>query len=426
MQRIPPSELLRQELRQALTPGPRWEGCDPANEVVRLAARLVLQEAVESEQADFIGRGHYQRNGDGVRRGYRNGYEPGHLTTAEGRLEVDVPQVRGADRRFRSRLLEFLGQNTDVLDRLTVEMYARGLSTRDVEEAFTDATGERLLTRSAVSEVTDALWGEYEAFQKRDLSGHELEYLFVDAIYESLREQGGCKEAVLVAWGLCADGTKVLLHLGLGNKESYDSWIDFFRCMISRGLRTPVSVTSDGAPGLIRAIEEAFPHSLRVRCWFHKMQNILGKLPEVSKEEVRAHLRAIRDAPTLEVGEQIAAAVIACYREKFPAAMRSLEDDLAASLAVLRLPADHRIYCRTTNLVERSFVEERRRTKIIPRFLGEKSCLKLVFGTLIRTARRWNRVRVTELQRAQNMRLRQELGQSSTPLPPDRSERIAA
>jgi len=417
MERIPPSEMIRQELRRALTPGPRQEGRDHAGDVVRLAARLVLQEALESEQGDFIGRGRYRREGEQERRGYRNGYERGHLDTAEGRLEVSMPQVRDAGGPYRSALVEYLGQNTDVLERLAVEMYARGLSTRDVEEAFTDATGQRLLSRSAVSEVTDSLWEEYEEFQRRDLSGYEIEYLFVDAIYESLREQGGCKEAVLVAWGICSDGSKVLLNLGLGNKESYDCWRDFFHSLTGRGLRTPVTITSDGAPGLIRAVEETFPNSLRLRCWFHKMRNILGKLPEVAKEEVAAHVRAIRDAPTLEVGEQIAVAVIERFQDKYPAAIRSLEDDLGASLAVLRLPADHRIYCRTTNLVERSFVEERRRTKVIPRFLGERSCLKLVFGTLIRVSRRWNRVRVTDLHRAQLARLRRELA-PPTPTPP--------
>lgn len=425
MERIPPSEIIRQELNRALNPGPRLEGCDRAGDVIRLAARLVLQEALESEQGDFIGRGRYEREGEKERHGYRNGYEPGHMDTAEGRIELNLPQVRGANRPYRSRLLEFLGQNTEVLDKLAVEMYARGLSTRDVEEAFTDATGERLLSRSAVSEVTDSLWEEYQAFQERDLSAHQVEYLFVDAVYESLREQGGCSEAVLCSWAICADGRKVLLHLALGNKESYDSWRDFFRSMVSRGLKTPVTVTSDGAPGLMRAIGEAFPHSLRLRCWFHKMQNVVGKLPEVDKEEVRAHLRAIRDAPTLAVGEQIAAAVIARYQAQYPAAMRSLEDDLEASLAVLRLPADHRIYCRTTNLVERSFVEERRRTKIIPHFMGERSCLKLVFGTLIRVSRRWSRIGINDLQRAQLARLRLELTPPAPP-PSDTTLRMAS
>jgi putative transposase len=436
MKRVAPSSRLKQEIQQllaaglppaaatepagpALRPAPE----DPAGSLVRLAARLVLQEALEQEQADFLGRSRYERTA--TPRGHRNGYAPGGLATAEGRLEVAVPQVRGADQPFRSRLLAFLGEHTEVLERLAVEMYARGLSTRDVEEAFTDVTGARLLSKSGVSELTDALWEEYEAFQKHDLSGYEGEYLFVDAVYESLREQAGAKEAVLCCWGILRDGRKVLLHLALGNKESYQDWLGFFRSMVGRGLQTPVSVTSDGAPGLIRAIGEVFPQSLRIRCWFHKMQNVLSKVPKSAIEEVRAHLRAIRDAPTLSVGQAMAAGCMETFGKQYPSAVASFSDDLEASLAHLRLPVEHRLYCRTTNLVERSFVEERRRTKVIPRFQSEKSCLKLVFATLIRASKRWSRVRMTEWHQAQLQQLRQELGQTPPPTSQERG-RIAA
>jgi putative transposase len=412
MERVAPSTVLRQELDHLLHPRPAQEADDPAGALIRLAARVVLQDALEAEQTDFIGRDRYER---GARKGHRNGYEPGHLDTAEGRLEVKVPQVRGTDTTYRSSLMTFLGQHTEVLSKLATEMYARGLSTRDIEDAFTDATGVCLLSKSAVSEVTETLWEEYEAFQQRDLSGFALEYLFVDAVYESLRQQAGVKEAVLVAWGILSDGSKVLLHLDLGNKESYDAWLSFFRSMKRRGLTDPVSVTTDGAPGLIRAVTEVLPHSLRIRCWFHKMQNILSKLPQSAFEEVRAHLRAVRDAATHEAGKQAAAAVLQKFSAVYPSAMKSFEDDLEASLSHLKLPADHRVNCRTTNLVERGFLEERRRTKTLPRFFDEKSCLKLVFGTLIRAAHRWRRIRVTELQAAQLQRLRLELGQPTPP-----------
>lgn len=412
MNRIAPSETIRQDLRQLLSGGLRTSDTDPLGEMMRLAARLVLQEALEAEQADFLGRGRYERNAQEDKQGSRNGYEPGSLRTAEGKLPISLPQVRGASQPFRSALLNFLGEHTDVLHRLVTEMYARGLSTRDVEDAFTDATGECLISRSAVSEVTDSLWREYEAFAERDLAEFDIAYLFVDAVYESLRQQAGCKEAVLVCWGICEDGRKVLLHLGLGNKESYEGWLDFFRCMQKRHLRTPLTLTTDGAPGLLRAVKEAFPRSLRLRCWFHKMTNVLGKIPDKDHDLVRAHLRAIRDAATLESGQQAAAGFLKAFATRFPSAVKCFSDDLEASLAHLRLPEEHRKNCRTTNMIERSFVEERRRTKIIPGFLDEKSCLKLVFGTLIRAARRWQRIRITELQKAQMEQLRQELGQT--------------
>jgi len=196
----------------------------------------------------------------------------------------------------------------------------------------------------------------------------------------------------------------------LGTTESYEACLELFRDLTRRGLPTPLSVTSDGAPGLLRAIEEAFPRSLRIRCWAHKMRNVLDKVPESAREEVKAHLQAVRDAPTPEAGEQAAAKVLERFGQEYPSAMRSFSTDLEASLAHLRLPIAHRKYVRTTNLIERSFVEERRRTKTIPYFTTEKSCLKLVFATLWRASERWQRVRITELERKQLDVLARDLG----------------
>jgi len=163
---------------------------------------------------------------------------------------------------YRSKLIEFLAGNTEALDRLVVEMYARGLSTRDIEDAFRGPDGELLLSRTAVSEITDRLWEDYQEFCARDLSEIDVSYLFVDAIFESLRRYGA-KEAVLACWCITASGHKVLLHLAVGNKESEPCWTEFFRGMIARGLRVPTSVTADGAPGLINAIGVCFRHSIR-------------------------------------------------------------------------------------------------------------------------------------------------------------------
>lgn len=112
-----------------------------------------------------------------------------------------------------------------MLEKLALEMYARGLSTRDIEDALSEATGEVILTRTAVSNVTEVLYREFEEFQNRDLGCFEIECLFLDAIYESIRVQFGIKEAILCAWGITKDGRKVLLHLSLGNKESYQGCI---------------------------------------------------------------------------------------------------------------------------------------------------------------------------------------------------------
>jgi len=293
-------------------------------------------------------------------------------------------------------------------------MYARGLSTRDVEDAFRDATGELLISKSAVSEITDQLWEDYQAFCARDLSEVAVEYLFLDAIFESLRAQG-VKEALLVAWGIDSDGRKHLLHLGVGNKESEACWTECLRHMVARGLRAPTTVTTDGAPGLIRAVEAVFPRSVRIRCWFHRLANVRSKLPDDEAAEVMAHLYAVRDAPTLDAARAAADRFAARYQDRFPAAVACVEEDRDALLAIHRVPVRHRIRVRTTNLAERSFEEERRRTKVIPRLRDEKATLKLAFATMIRAAQRWCRVSVNDLERQQLALLRAELGLDPPP-----------
>ena len=204
----------------------------------------------------------------------------GKLDTAEGRPSVALPQVRDAQQPFHSKLFELLKGDSQMLEYLATEMYACGWSTRDIEAAFTDDNGVCLLSRSGVSEVTEALWEEYEAFQQRDLSDIPVLYLFLDGLYEPLRMHGIQREAVLCAWAITTEGDKVLLSLALGSKESYDAWLSFLRDLVSRGLPVPLTITSDGAPGLLRAIDEIWPKSWRIRCWVHRMLNFKSKVPD--------------------------------------------------------------------------------------------------------------------------------------------------
>jgi putative transposase len=213
MRKVPPSVMVREQIDEALFS----EGLDANGEtnllstLAQLGLSYLVQQALEQEQEDFLGRGHYERRSKEARRAYRNGYEEAGLATAEGKVDVRVPQVRGSSTPYRSRLMDFLSGNSEALERLVVEMYARGLSTRDVEECFRDeATGELMISRSAVSEITDQLWEDYRAFCERDLSEIEVEYLFLDAVYESLRRYGA-KEGILAAWCITTDGRKVLL-----------------------------------------------------------------------------------------------------------------------------------------------------------------------------------------------------------------------
>ena len=271
-------------------------GSEALSELVRRAAQLAVQETLEAEQLDFIGRERYER---GYGNGYRSGFEPGWLKTAEGRIELSRPQVRDASEPYRSKLYDFLRGNSDVLDRLSTEMYVRGLSTQDIEDSFTDERGYCLLSRTAVSEISEVLWEEYEAFQTRDLSDIPVLYLFLDGLYEPLRVHGIRKEAIFCAWAITTEGEKDLLSLALGKKESYENWWDYLRDMVKRDLPTPLTITTDCAPGLLRAVDEVWSKSLRLRCWVHKMRNILAKVLESMRAEIKAHLVAIRDATTL-------------------------------------------------------------------------------------------------------------------------------
>ncbi len=410
MQRIPPSEQIRKRLDDLLNNGLAGEE-DPIGTLVQLGAQLVVQELLERETTEQLGRAHYQHRKPGEPlRGHRNGYEAGRLRTAEGEVTVRVPQVRdwSGDGPYRSHLMTFLRGNSDVLNRLAVEMYARGLSVRDIEDALQDATGEPLLSRSAVSELSETLWEDYQAFCERDLSPFEVEYLFIDAVYEGLR-QWGCRQGLLCAWAICRDGRKVMLHLALGSRESYENYLAFIRDMVRRGLRTPLLVTTDGAPGLISAVERVWGKSLRQRCLAHKMRNILDKVSPAAREEVKRRVQDVFYAPLLETAKERAAKVLRDYQKEHPAAMRSFSDDLEACLVYLRCPLAHHKAIRTTNLLERAFQESRRRTKVIPHFFTEKACLKLVFSALWKTSQRWRKVTMTELEQQQLELLRREL-----------------
>jgi putative transposase len=377
--------------------------------------KLFVEELLSAEVVEALGRDKSQRREDG-QSGYRNGYKSRSLRTGEGKIELELPQVRGLEEPYRSAIWEGLGRRSVNLQKLVTEMYARGLSTRDIEDLLKELSEDgqtMLLSRSSVSEVTESLWEEYEAFAKRDLSAFDVVYLFADAVYESLRKQAGCRQAVLVSWGILRDGSKVLLHMSLGNKESQQSWLEHFRSLVSRGLPTPLTVTSDGAPGLIGAIEAMWPEAERIRCWFHKMANILDKVPDAQRETIKRLLMDMRDAPDHQTGQKRAEEFIEKYGSTLPSAVACLEDDLEASLNHLKLPSLHQKSIRSTNLVERGFEEERRRSKVIPKFRGEKECLKLVFATLWRASERWLKVKFTEIERKQleaYIRVRQAMG----------------
>jgi len=411
MRRITPSERLGEQLSDLLRDGfaEETEQAQLRGHLIRLGAQRLLCELLEAEQREFLGVGRYERSRS--RQGRRNGYEPAHLESAEGRIELEAPQVRDSSEPFQSRLLGFLKGRTEIVDRLVTEMYAHGLSTRDIEAAFTDATGKSVLSKSAVSEVTEKLWQEYQAFRQQRWDEVEVIYLFADGLYEPMRAVGNGREALLCLWAICGDGRKRLLDITLGSKESLEAWLECLRGLVARGLRAPVLMTSDGAPGLTAALEQVFPEALRQRCLAHKVRNIVQKVSPVDQASVKADVQAAYYASRPEVARLVAEEVVRKWKATYPSAMASFMDDFEACIAYLRCPPGHHKFIRTTNLAERAIEEERRRTKTLPRFFDEKSCLKLCYASLIRAGQRWRRVAITEFERVQLDLLREQLHQ---------------
>ena len=403
--RIPASEQTHQRLEALLKDGVA-DG-DARSELFKLAVRKIVEEALEAEVSDVLGRGYYE-SGAEPGRGYRNGTRRSRLRTAEGAIEYGVPQVADRADPFVSRIRAGLAGRTAELERLAVELFARGLSTRDIEATFRDADGQSLLSRTAVSQVTERLWQEYEAFATRDLSEFGVAYLFVDGVAERLHA-GMPREAVLCAWGITEEGHKVLLHLAPGTKEDTASCTAFFEDLKRRGLADPLLVVTDGAPGLIRAVETCFPRALRQRCLAHRMRNLRGKVPEATWPDVAIRARACYEAASPALATVLRDDFVQVYERDLPAAARCFLDDFDACTAHLRFPLRHRKVIRTTNLLERLFGEERRRTKIVPHACGERPVLKLIYAAVIRAADRWRGLTVSEFEQRQLKAIRAEL-----------------
>ena len=367
MTRRVPASMRTRETLSALIEG-RLSSPDGRSDLVKLATRLILEEALEAEVRDALGRDYYERGAE-EGRGYRNGHRTGRLKTAEGAIEFSAPQIAGRDTPFRSGIREHAKGRTEALEELAVEMLARGLSVRDIEDAFRADDGRLLLSRTAVSELGEQLWRDYQDFATRDLGEHEVVYLFVDGIAERVRP-GQRREPAMAAWGLTATGQRVLLHLMAGSKEDAETVGAFFQDMRSRGLGDPLLVVSDGAPGVIKAVDVCFPRSARQRCLAHRMRNLAAKVPEDVWPEDKARIQAAYQAPSRAIARDLARGVVADFERDLPSAVACFQDDFEACIAHLRMPVTHRRAIRTTNLLERLFVEERRRLKIIPNASG--------------------------------------------------------
>ena len=404
MRKVAPSERFRRELDDVLA-GVDGE-VDPLERIGRLGARLILQQALEEEVSEFLGRARYERAIDPV--SHRNGYEPRRVVTTAGPVELERPRVRNAQQLgFESRILGRHVARTYALESLIICSFLRGLSVRDIEAALEETFDEPAIGKSTVARVCQDTRERYRRWCERRLGEHDLVYLFCDALYLKLRPDDAPAEGVLVAWGVTLEGRKVLLGLQLGSRESYENWLAFGRDLADRGLRAPALIVADGAPGLWKAARELWPAADEQRCTVHALRNVTGKLPERHHRELKARWwQAFDDAASVADARRGLEAIVADYGTAYPSAMAVITDNLDALVAHLRWPSEHRKRIRSTNLLERTFVEVRRRTKVIGRFPGETSALSLIWAVLELTSRGWRGVVMTPRSVAEIERLR--------------------
>ena len=388
-------------------------------EVARLGAQLLMQAALEAEVTEFLGRDRYRRAAacEDARPGSRNGYREVTVKTTAGPVALARPKLRGTAEAFASRLFGRHVTKTNALESLVIASFVRGLSVRDVEATLAEALGDQAaISKSTVSSVCQPIKGEYETWALRRLDEVKLDYLFLDASFFRMHP-GSPAEPVLAAWGITTGGKPAFIGLAPGTGESADAWHGFLTDLKDRGLASPLLIISDGAPGLISAIEQAYPQALRQRCVIHRARNILAKVPAGMQAEVKDAYWQIFDTADLKTppGPKLAELIdarisemAARYGPTYPSAMKCLTTDREGLTAYLRFPAEHHQRIRHSNFIERTFGETRRRTKVIGRLPGETSCLTLVWAVLDRASRGWRGLAMTP----DGLRLLQDLRRS--------------
>jgi putative transposase len=420
---VPPSAEIEQQIDRLLAVGVGENPRESLSELAKLGARLIIQRAVEDEFDAWLGRARYERrpaHQRGLRNydsGLRNGFRPRRLQTLEGELEVEIPQVREAAEPFVSKLFPCSTKvlRTEPLRAMVIGAFVRGLSMRDIE-SLCEQAGLGTLSKTTAQRICTELRERFEQFKRRDLYEVQVAALFLDAIFLSVRPDGP-KEGVLVAWGFTEQGERVLLSVLLGMRESHEDWLALGRDLIARGLGAPLLIVADGAPGLIKAVEQCWPASDRQHCAVHRVRNLLAKLPDRERERVRlTYWQALDDATReLDAKQRLKGLVDELDRAGYTAAAKCLADDLDALVVHLRYPLRHRRRWRSTNLLERSLAEVKRRSKVIGRFPGETSCLTLVWAVLdLYITHAKNGVRFSELER-QHLRRIRSAGSQQTP-----------
>ncbi|MEW6054952.1 MAG: IS256 family transposase [Nitrospirota bacterium] len=365
-------------------------------ELTRMGAKMMLQVAVEEEITAYLARDHYERTASA--RGRRNGTKPRTVKIGSGDIRIRMPQARDAGGPFHSRILPPRVTQMDEVQEIIPLLYMNGLSTRKVKKAVGKLIGKKGLSHQNVMRISGRIVEEFNVWKKRDLSTLKPVYLILDGIRLGIRAETREKEAVLVAWAFLEDGSRELVSVSLGNRESYNAWKGFLEDLIKRGMSEPMLTIIDGCPGLIKAVDEVFPESDKQRCTKHRTENVLDKVLEQDKVSVKESVRKVFYASTYEHAKEAVEMFKKKWSMKYPSAVECLTDDIENCLTYYRYPYVHWKRIRTTNVVERSFKEVKRRIRTAGRFYNEERALTMVYWQL--NELNWNGVSMSKEAKA--------------------------
>ncbi len=367
---------------------------DELERIARDGAQRLLAEMLELEVTEFLQRARYERGNQ--HRGYRNGYAPERtIGVGLGALNVRVPRVSDvptgvAPNGFQSQIVRRYQRVSRTTQRTLLRLYLEGLSSGDFEPVFRTILGETApLSASSVGRLKEQWQAEYRAWAQRPLADQRSLYVWVDGVYLDAGQEDE-QTALLVVLGLRADGKKELLGLGLGYRESTESWASVLRDLRDRGMRQPILVIGDGALGIWAALRAVWPQSRRQRCWNHKICNVLDQLPKRLWARVRTDLRQAVAAPTRATCRERLEKIANDLQQADQAtAGETLLRDLDDFLTFYDFPKEHWVHLRTTNPIESIFAGVRLRTDVTKRLPNRENARYLVFKVIERLSQNW-------------------------------------
>jgi transposase-like protein len=348
------------------------------------AMQILFNEAMLIERSRYLGVGPYERSES--RHDHANGFKNKQLKTTLGELSLQVPQVRSSE--FYPSFLEKGIRSERALKLAMAEMYVQGVSTRNVEAILQELCGLQV-SSSDVSRAAKLLDDELSKWKMRPLGRYV--YLYVDARYEKVR-QGGCvvDSAVLIAYGINADGKREILGLSVSLSEAEIHWRTFLESLVTRGLHGLECVISDAHSGLKAARTAVFPSVPWQRCQFHLQQNAQSYVTKQSrKREVADSIRAIFNAENKVEAERLLKLSVEKYANDMPKLAEWMEENIAEGLTIFHFASEHRRRLRTSNIAERVNEEIRRRTRVARIFPSVESCERLVGAIVMEISENW-------------------------------------